>query len=215
MSLGSVVLAMSLLALAAPATGHAKGYSGVVLVGLDGRSTEIGGNDRELDQWIDWSAEPRAAAGGYLRLFFVVPGDFPANPARYYPRADCVALDWPSYEVTCHPLQSAVSSLFRRSRHLPRFLARPTVPARITYLGKFSGQLRTAAALAGPVELALDRKGHSQSLPPSCYEFRAVWAGPAATRRPRQFRLCRSGVYANGVLHPLPRGVWAWFDLNV
>jgi len=188
------LLAMLLLALAAPDTGHAKGYSGVVLVGLDGGSTEIGGNDRELDQWVDWSAKARPAAGGYLRLFFVGPGDFPANPARYYPRGGCVALDWPSYERVCHPVRATVRSLFQRSRHLPRFAARPTVPVRITYLGRFSGQLRTAAALAGPVELALDRTGHSQSLPPSCYEFRAVWAGPAATRRPRQFRLCPGGV---------------------
>jgi hypothetical protein len=210
-----VLLGVLLLALAGPGAAHAKGYSGVVLVGTDGRAAEIGGNDRELDAWIDWSATPRGAAGGYLRLFFVGPGDFPANPGRYYPRGGCVALDWPTYEKACHPLQHTVSGLSRPSRRLPRFMAPPTIPTRITYLGSFTGLLKTAAALAGPVELALDRQGHSQPMPESCYDFAAVWSGTAAALRPRQFRLCPGGVYARGVLHPLRRGVWAWFDSNV
>jgi hypothetical protein len=209
------VLAVLLLALSVPGAGRAKGYSRVVLLGSDGRWTETRANDRDLDQWVDWSVKPRAAHGGHLRLFFVGPGDFPANPARYYPRGGCVALDWPTYETSCHPLQRPVGRLFRQAQHLPRFTARPTVPIRITYLGRFTGLLKTAAALAGPLELSLDRQGHPAPMPGSCYGFRAVWKGPAAARRPRMFRLCPGGIYARGRLYPLRRGVWAWFDLNV
>ena len=40
------------------------------------------------------------------------------------------------------------------------------------------------------------------------------WRGASAAERPKQFRLCAGGVYANGYRYPLRRGVWEWFRIN-
>jgi hypothetical protein len=91
----------------------------------------------------------------------------------------------------------------------------PTILVSIKYHGQFSGMITTAAALTGPVELALDRRGHSAPRPSGCYAFSGRWRGAAAARRPRRFLLCAAGIYARHRLHPLRRGVWEWFRLNV
>lgn len=75
--------------------------------------------------------------------------------------------------------------------------------------------IKTAAALTSPVELALDRRGRPAARPHGCYSFTGRWRGPRASLRPRRFELCAGGVYADGRLYPLGRGVWAWFRLNV
>jgi hypothetical protein len=105
--------------------------------------------------------------------------------------------------------------LLTPSASLPWFVARPTVLTRIAYLGQFHGMITTAAALASPVELALDRLGRPAARPRGCYAFTGRWRGPNASLRPRRFGLCARGVYAGGRLYPLGRGVWAWFRLNV
>jgi hypothetical protein len=153
--------------------------------------------------------------GGYVRLFFVGPGDFPANAARYYPERECVALDWPTYERSCARINATLVRLLKPARSLPRFDVRPTILAGITYHGQFSGTITTAAALKTPVELALDRTGRSVPLPRSCYAFSGRWQGPAAAARPARFLLSAAGIYANDHLYPLRRGVWEWFRLNV
>jgi hypothetical protein len=155
------------------------------------------------------------ARAGYLRLFFVGPGDFPANPARYYPEQRCVALDWPAYEFSCRRIDPTLTRLLARVDGLSRFRIRPTVLARVTYRGDFPGQLKTAGALKGPAELALDRPGKAAAPPRRCYTFTGSWRGPATTLRPRRFLLCPGGVYAARRLYPLRQGVWEWFRLNV
>jgi hypothetical protein len=209
----TVVLCFAALVLVAGA--EAKGYNSVVVIGRDGQWAQLRGPERDLDGWVDWAPAARPVRGGYLRLFFVGPGEFPANPARYYPAGHCVALDWPRYETSCHPLEAAVAPLFAQTRTLHVINQRVTKVARITYLGTFRGMIHTAGALAGPLELALDRRGRPVRRPPGCYSFKLTWAGPSKTIRPAHVFLCRSGVYASGVLYPLNRGVWEWFDLNV
>jgi hypothetical protein len=87
--------------------------------------------------------------------------------------------------------------------------------ASIKYHGQFSGMITTAAALTGLVELALDRRGHSAPRPSACYAFSGRWRGAAAARRPRRFLFCAAGFYTDHRLHPLRRGVWEGFRLNV
>jgi hypothetical protein len=203
-----------LLALVAlPPSASAKVLDRAVLIGSDGRAVEVGGAARGFEDLArDSRPEPRPVRGGYLRLFFVGPGDFPANPARYYPGLRCIALDWPTYEQSCRRVHPSLERIFRRAHELPRFAARPTVLARVTYSGTFSGLLR---AVSGPVELALDRVGRVAPRPSRCYALVGVWRGPAAALRPRRFLLCPAGVHAKGRLYPLRRGVWTWFQLNV
>jgi hypothetical protein len=209
----ALVLCIAALVMASGA--GAKGYTTVVLIGSDGQSTQLHGPERDLDAWIDWAPKARPLRGGYLRLFFVGPGEFPANPARYYPAGHCVALDWPRPETVCHPRTAAVAPLFTHASALRTFRQRVTTVSRVTYLGTFRGMIDTAAALAGPLELALDRRGRVAPRPSGCYAFKVTWTGPAQAARPRRVLLCRSGAYAGGTLYPLNRGVWEWFDSNV
>jgi hypothetical protein len=204
---------LGVLALAVPASAQAKGFTRVVLIGSDGHSVELRANESAIDGLLSRRgslAEPR---GGYVRLFFVGAGDFPANPARYYPVPQCVALDWPSYERSCRRVNPTLVRRLRPAQALARFQSRPTVLAQITDLGKAPNR-RLAALLKSPVELALGGTGRPAPRPRLCYGFTGRWRGPAAADRPRRFFLCRDGVYADRRLHPLGRGVWQWFRLN-
>jgi hypothetical protein len=205
---------LGVLALCVPASAAAKGFQRVVLIGSDGRSVEVRAKESAIDGLLSRRGALQRIRDGYLRLFFVGPGDFPANPARYYPDLRCVALDWPTYETSCRRIDPALTRLLRPAHALPRFRARPTVLARVTYLGSFPGLLKTAAALKGPVELALDRRGQTAPQPRRCFAFTGRWRGPATRLRPRRFLLCPDGIYADRRLHPLRRGVWEWFRLN-
>jgi hypothetical protein len=207
-------LALALLvgfALSVPASAPGKGFTRVVLISSDARSVEVQGTEAEIDGLLSRRGSLERLQGGYLRLFFLGPGDFPANPARYYPHPRCVALDWPTYETSCRRIETAVARLLRPASMLARFRARPTVLARIAYRGN---TLKTAA-LKGPVELALNRRGRVAPVPSRCDPLAGSWRGPRAALRPRRFLLCPGGVYADGRLYSLRRGVWEWFRLNV
>jgi hypothetical protein len=203
------------IALTLPGSAAAKGFTRTVLVGSNGHSVEVHAKESVIDGLLSARGSVERIRGGYVRLFFVGPRDFPANPARYYPEPECVALDWPTYERSCARINSTLVRLLRPARSLPRFDVRPTILASIKYKGQFSGMITTAAALKSPVELALDRTGRSAPRPRRCYAFAGRWQGPTAAARPRRFLLCATGIYTNHRLHPLRRGVWEWFRLNV
>ena len=209
-----VVIGFLGIALTLPGSAAAKGFSRAVLVGSNGHSVEVHAKESVIDGLLSARGAVERIRGGYVRLFFVGPGDFPANPARYYPEPECVALDWPTYERSCAQINSTLVRLLRPARSLPRFDVRPTILASIKFKGKFSGMITTAAALKSPVELAVDRTGRPAPRPRRCYAFAGRWQGPAAAR-PRRFLLCATGIYANHRLYPLRRGVWEWFRLNV
>jgi hypothetical protein len=213
----SLVASIGLLALALTLSGsaNAKGFTRAVLVGSDGRSVEIHATESTIEGMLSERGTVARIRGGYVRLFFVGSGDFPADPARYYPAAECVALDWPSYETSCQRIDATLVRLLGTARRLPRFEAHPTTLASIKYHGRFTGLITTAAALKDPVELALDRTGRPSRRASGCYAFSGRWQGPAAARRPTRFFLCAAGVYANHRVYPLRRGVWEWFQLNV
>jgi hypothetical protein len=208
------VVLLGTLALAVPAPAHAKGLTRVLLVGSDGGSVEVRAKESVIDGLLSRRGSVDALQGRYVRLFFVGAGDFPANPARYYPDRRCVALDWPSYETSCRRIDAALVPLLRPSHALARFRARPTVLGRLTYLGTSLRPRRFTALLKSPVELAVIRTGRTVPKPRNCYAFAGRWRGRAADDRPRRLFLCREGVYAGSRLHPLGPGVWEWFRLN-
>jgi hypothetical protein len=203
------------LALSVPASAPAKGFTRVVLIGSDGRWFDVRARESAIDGLLSRRGPIAPIRGGYMRLFFVGPGDFPANPGRYYPDQGCVALDWPRYETTCRRVDPTLVRLLDRARRASLFRTRPTVLGSIQYLGMLSGMITTAAALKSPVELALDRPGRAALQPRRCYSFTGRWRGPRAAIRPRRFLLCGGGVYAAHRLYPLAQGVWEWFRLNV
>ena len=209
----ALVIAL-VFALALPAAAGAKGFTRAVLIGSDGRSIVVRGSENVLAGLLSGRGERQPLDGGYVRLFFVGPGDFPAAPGRYYPARECVALDWPTYETTCGRVDSALVRLLRPAHTLPRFHGRPTVLADVRYRGVFRGSITTAAALKPVVEMALGRTSRESPRPQGCYAFAGVWRGPAARVRPHQFLLCSTGIYSHGRLYPLDRRVWAWFRLN-
>lgn len=211
------LVSIALVGLAATLAGSAaaKGFTRAILVGSDGRWVEIHARESTIDGLISKRGAVERIRGGYVRLFFVGGGDFPASPGRYYPAAECVALDWPSYETSCARIDATLVRLLGAGRRLRRFAVRPTTLARIEYHGRLAGVITTAAALKDPVELALDRVGRPSPRPKGCYAFSGRWQGPAAASRPRSFQLCAAGVYANHRVYPLRRGVWEWFRLNV
>jgi hypothetical protein len=118
-----ILLSTLLALLALPVPASAKVLSRTVLIGSDGRAAEVRGTEREFESLArDPGAEPRPVRGGYLRLFFVGPGDFPANPARYYPGPRCIALDWPTYEKSCRRVHPSLERVFHRAHETQRAL---------------------------------------------------------------------------------------------
>lgn len=208
------LLAVALVALVvATAPAPAKTLTRAVLVGSDGASVRVAGSAREFtDLARKPASKPTRAQGGYVRLYFVGPGDFPANRARYYPGKRCIALDWPTYERSCRALNPRLVQRFGQSHRFARFNVQPTVLSRLRYPS--SGRASPGPGLAASVELALLRKGLPKPAASGCYEFAATWVGPAADERPRRLSLCRNGAYADGHLHSLSRVVWEWFSRN-
>lgn len=136
-TLGMVLATAAALALSAPASG--KGFTRVLLVASDGRSLSAVAREATIDGLLSKRGSAEPIRSGYVRLFFVGPGDFPVAPARYYPAQGCVALDWPSYETSCARVGGELIELLTPAASLPRFLARPTILARITTADSSTG----------------------------------------------------------------------------
>jgi hypothetical protein len=210
-----VLLVCSAVGLLVVTAAPAKTLDRAVLVGSDGAWVRVAGSAVAFDNLgRDPASRPRRANGGYVRLYFVGPGDFPANRARYYPGQRCIALDWPTYERSCRALNPRLVREFGQSHRLARFAGRPTVLSRLRYLTS-SGASPGLAGLTGSVELAVIRRGAASSAVAGCYDFAATWDGPAAKQRPRRLSVCRNGVLADDRLHPLSRSVWEWLRRNV
>ena len=101
------------LALTLPGSAAAKGFTRAVFVGSNGQWVEVHAKESVIDGLLSTRGTVERIRGGYVRLFFVGPGDFPANPARYYPERECVALDWPRYERSCARINPALRQLLR------------------------------------------------------------------------------------------------------
>jgi hypothetical protein len=204
------LVVLAALAVSLPAATPAKGFARAVLVGANGEWVDVRAAETTIDGLLSRRGAQAPIRGGFLRLVFVGPGEFPANPARYYPAGRCVALDWPRYEITCRRISSRLVRLLERAKRLSTFHRQPTVLARLTLDGG-----RAVPALATAVELALARSGRPTTPPIGCYALSGRWSGPAAARRPARFHVCADGVQARGRLHLLGRGPWEWLRLNV
>jgi hypothetical protein len=198
------------LAAVAPTDAAGKGVTTVVVVGADGRSVRTEPEEAVLSVMFynpasAYNVKPtRAAArGGYVKLYPVGPGDFPAIPGRFYPttRALCFSWNQASTPRSCGRL-GVPRHLLAASRRVAFFRARLTVLA----------TLRPGATvnLVAALQLAFDRYRASRlgSRPERCLPFVATWSGPRAAHRPTHICVWRRGVYAQGRIYPAGRAIW-------
>jgi hypothetical protein len=204
------LLALLLLAVVAPSDAAAKGVTALVIVGSDGRSSRIEPERAVLAVMFYnpasvYHVKPKAAAarGGYVRIYPVGPGGFPAIPGRFYPttRALCFSWNQAGVPTSCGRL-GVPRHLLAVSRRLSHFRGRSIV---LTTL-RPSGTMNLVAAL----QLAFDRSRASRpaSRPRRCLPFVGGWVGPRATQRPSHICVFRRGVYARGRIYPAGRAIW-------
>jgi hypothetical protein len=204
------LLALLVLAAIAPSDAAAKGVTALVVVGADGRSSRIEPERAVLSVMFYNPAsvyhvkpKPATPRGGYVKIYPLGPGGFPAIPGRFYPSTRALCFSWTQRVAagSCGRL-GLPRHLLATSRRLARFRARPTV---LTALRPGS----TVNFLAA-LQLAFDRDGASRPAhrPERCLPFVAGWAGPRAAQRPSHICVCRQGLYARGRIYPAGRAIW-------
>jgi hypothetical protein len=205
-------LALLVLAIAAftPADVAAKDVAALAVVGSDGRSITIEPEPAVLGVMLYHPASvynvrprPTRPRGGYVELFPLGLGGFPAIPGRFYPLTGALCFSWSQAVVpnSCGRL-GPPRRLLAASRRVELFDGPRTV---LTVLRPGS-TLNLIAAL----ELAFDRYRASRlaERPARCLPFVATWDGPRGAQRPSRLCVSRHGVHARGRLYPAGRAVW-------
>jgi len=95
------VLVLTFLALAAPAPAAAKGIASIGVVGAHGRSITIKPERALLAVMLYHPAsvynvrpKPARPHGGYVKLYPLGRGGFPAIPGRFYPATRALCFSW-------------------------------------------------------------------------------------------------------------------------
>ncbi len=204
------VFALLILAAVTPTDVAAKGIAALIVVGSDGRSIKIEPEPAVLsvmlyDPASVYNVKPQLATprGGYVKVYPVGPGGFPAIPGRFYAttRALCSSWNQTATSRRCGRLGPS-RLLLAASRRLVPFHGPPTVLTALRPTG--TGNLIAA------VQLAFDRYRSSRSArrPGHCLPFVARWAGPRARQQPSRICISRRNVYAGGRLYPAGRAIW-------
>jgi hypothetical protein len=204
------VLALLILAAFAPADAAAKGVATLVVVGSDGRSIRIQPEQAVLAVMLynpgsvyNHRPEPATPRGGYVKLYPLGRGGFPAIPGRFYPATRALCFSWNQAVVpdSCGRL-GPPRRLLAASELLALFHGRPTT---LTIL-----RSEDTSNLAVGLQLAFDRYRASRSArrPARCLPFVVSWDGPQAARRPSKLCVSRRGVYARGRLFPAGPAIW-------
>ena len=203
------VVAVTLLALAHAPLADAKDFARLVAVGADGRSLDLRAESRVIRSlfWHPASVyeiRPPAARprGGFVRLYPLGRGGFPAHSGRFYAAADAVCFA-SARPPKCFRPNRAVLALLGPARRLRRF-HRPAAGVASLQPGNGDLNLRTG------LELALDRfrLAVPSARPARCVAFRATWRAGNPWKRPGRFCVSSRGVYARGKLYPASRSVW-------
>jgi hypothetical protein len=204
------VLALLLLAAVVPSDAAAKGVAVLVVVGADGRSSKIEPEQGVLSVMLYHPAsvyhvkpKPATPRGGYVKIYPLGAGGFPAIPGRFYPTTLALCFSWNQRVApsSCGRL-GVPSHLLATSRGVARFQGQSTVLTSLRPGG--------TANLFAALQLAFDRYRASQPAdrPERCLPFVAGWAGPRATQRPSRICVFRHGVYARARIYPAGRAIW-------
>jgi hypothetical protein len=203
-------LVLLIVAAVAPADAAAKGVTTLVVVGSDGRSIGIQPDPAVLAVMLYhpesvYNRRPERATplGGYVKIYPLGAGGFPAIPGRFYPatRALCFSWNQAAAPDSCGRF-GPPRRLLDVSRRLALFHGRPTT---LAFLRPGSTDNLSAA-----LELAFDgyRASRSARRPAHCLPFVGSWDGPRAVRRPSHFCVSRRGVYAQARLYPAGPAIW-------
>jgi hypothetical protein len=203
-------VALLIVAAVAVADAGAKGVATLVVVGSNGRSIRIEPEPAVLAVMLyhpgsiyNHRPQPATPRGGYVKLYPLGAGGFPAIPGRFYPATRALCFGW---NQAAAPRPCGRHGLPRRllaaSQRFALFRGRPTTLSSL----RPGGTVNLAAAL----ELAFDRYRASRSAPrpARCLPFVAGWDGPQAAWRPSQICIAPRGVYAGGRLYPAGPAVW-------
>jgi hypothetical protein len=204
------LLALLVLAAIAPSDAAAKGVTALVIVGADGRSSTIEPERAVLSVMFYNPAsvshvkpKPAMPRGGYVSIYPLGPGGFPAIPGRFYPATGALCFSWNQGAApsACGRL-GVPRHLLATSRRLERFRAPPTV---LSVLRPGS-----TVNLVAALQLAFDRYRASRPAhrPKRCLPFIAGWAGPRVAQRPSHICVYRRSVYARGRIYPAGRAIW-------
>jgi hypothetical protein len=204
------VFALLLLAAVVPSDAAAKGVEALIVVGADGRYSRIEPEQAVLSVMLynpasAYHVKPKPAMrrGGYLKIYPLGVGGFPAIPGRFYPTTRALCFSWNQRVAasSCGRL-GLPRHLLATSRHVARFQGQSTVLTALRPGG--TGNLLAA------LQLAFDRYRASQpaNRPEHCLPFVAGWAGPQAAQRPSRICVFRHGVYARGRIYPAGRAIW-------
>ena len=204
------VIALLIVAAVVPADAAAKDVAALVVVGSDGRSNRIEPDPAVLSVMLYHPAsvynvrpKPAPRRGGYVKIYPLGRGGFPAIPGRFYPMTRALCFSWNQAVApsTCGAL-GPPRRLLAASRHLELFHGRPTVLSAL--------RPRGTENLVAALELAFDRYRASRPArrPARCIAFVASWDGPEAAQRPSRICVSRRGVYARGRLYPGGPATW-------
>lgn len=141
--------------------------------------------------------------GGWVRIYPLGPGGFPAMPGRFYPATGALCFSWNqlSEPANCARLGTP-HRLLAVANRARLFHGRST--AITSVLGARDVNLVAA------IQLAFDRyRARRTSHPPAkCLSFTIVWSGPKASRHPSRICISRHGVHARGVLYRGNPALW-------
>ena len=204
------LFALLILVALVPTDAAAKDVVALVVVGPDGRSIAIEPERAVLSVMLyhpasvyDVKPESARPRGGYVKIYPLGAGGFPATPGRFYPATRALCFSWNQAVVprSCGRL-GPPRRLLAASRRLAPFRGRPTALAVLLPGG-------TQNLFAG-LELAFDRYSASRAArrPGRCVSFVATWDGPQAAQRPSQICISPRGVYAGGRVYPAGRAIW-------
>ena len=213
------------VALATAPCASAKEFRSLAVVGARGDSVTLQAAEGLIDSFFDGASrfnrarkpEPRAARGGYVRLYPLGTDGFVGIPGRFYPGTQAACFDWLQWRRPrdcSRPNAELLRLLVPAARRLTHFAGVPTTVVRLAQ-PRLTPRIRRQLHVA--FELAFDRSRSARSggRPSRCVAFSARWRGPTAESRPRRFCLSRGGAYASGRLYPLGPGVWSLVELNL
>jgi hypothetical protein len=203
------VLALLIGAAVAPINASAKGVATLVVVGSDGRSITIHPEQAVLAVMLyspasvyNRRSEPTIPRGGYVKIYPLGSGGFPAITGRFYPATRALCFAWDQATVPACGRLGVPHRLLGAARRLSLFHGRPTTLS--------SRRPGSTGNLSAALELAFDRHraSYSAGRPLHCLAFVVVWNGPQAPQRPSRFCVSRRGVYARGRLYPAGPAIW-------
>jgi hypothetical protein len=202
-------VALLFLSLWLVSAASAKEFTKLVVVGAQGKSMDLTGN--ELAPWNAVGPKPEllAPTGSYLLLYPLMDKALPMRPGRYFPDERIACFSWARGELgECGHVSEDFAFRLGAARALPRFAAESTILSRFVLNGQ-NHTLTSNGAVA--LELAFNtwRRAKPAPRPKYCTAATVAWTGPGAASRVTSFCVAMTGIWSAGRIYRVP-GVIVW-----